>query len=162
MKKMLDILVLSACVAAIGCATPQAQLRYEGFDQDMKLYMDDVPGGKALGPVNGSKGGAVWDNCTEKATEATRYMVTNAKAMGANAIGNIKWAASGTSTPTCKKGWGWVLLWPFLLTPVFMSSAVSGTAYKVDSAGKKRADLFMIPEDQAGQEALIKKIVSGS
>jgi hypothetical protein len=85
-------------------------------------------------------------------------MIFNAKKLGANAIGDITWYASGNSTPTCKKGWGYFVIWPFILTPLFMSTKVMGKAYKV--AGTKHG-LLMLPNNAVETEAFVARVLNG-
>lgn len=141
------------------CSTTPGLIDYGKVDPSFKV----VPGslqGQAIGNLMSDEGGAVWDDCTEKAIESLKVLIAEAKAMGANAIGDIRWDASRNSTPACKKGWGYILLWPFLLTPLFMSTRVDATAYKITAPAKK-AGIYEIPDDQAGQLALARKIVAG-
>lgn len=143
-----------------GCSTPTGLSRYSDFTE-VKLSSGPVQGGTELGQVHGSKGGAIWVDCTESTTDALREVIGEAKSLGANAVGNLKWRATNTSTPSCKKGWGWVMIWPMLLTPVFMSAAVDGTAYKVDAAAPAKKGMFLIPDDKDGQERLVQQLAAG-
>ena len=160
------------CLLALqwsGCSTSRAFIKYDSFTGDGVTVNPGSVSGTAVGPVKGDSGGAVWADCTAKATESVYEMIAEAKAQGANAIGDIKWAAMGDSTPSCKKGWGYVVLWPFLLTPLFMSTAVSATAYKVDGstpaapaapAKKKKSGFYMIPDSKEAQAKLAEEITS--
>jgi hypothetical protein len=158
MKKLFSsVIALSFTLAA--CSTHQANLQYSEFSDRMLLKPDAIAG-QDLGPVTGEHGGAVWDECTEKARSSVTRMIEAAKAKGANAIGNIKWYASGNATPTCKKGWGYFVIWPFVLTPLFMSTRVDGTAYKTDAAKAKKAGLMMVPTNQAELEAFVDNVMA--
>lgn len=154
--KIVFILILAAQWS--GCSTSRALIKYDNLDSDVKASPNSFSG-KVVGPVHGDEGGAVWTNCTEKATESVKVMLAQAKDMGANVVGDIKWRATGDGTPSCKKGWGYVLLWPFLLTPLFMSTAVDGTAYNVDGGVKKKTGFYVIPGDKLAQEELAKQII---
>lgn len=156
-KKMLNgVIALTFALAA--CSTHTANIQYSEFSDRMALKTDAVTG-QDLGPVTGEHGGAIWDECTGKARDSVVRMIDAAKSKGANAIGNIKWHASGNSTPTCKKGWGYFALWPLVLTPLFMSTRVDGTAYKTDAAKAKKAGLLMLPTNQAELDAFVKQVM---
>lgn len=155
-SKLLLIAILSIQVS--GCSTHKAYLKYESLSDNIQIK-DESLSGKALGHVRGNEGGAIWDNCTKKAEDSVREMVAQAKKLGANAIGDIKWYASGNSNPTCKKGWGYLLIWPFILTPLFMSTAVDGTAYQIGH-GKKSSSIFSLPQNKQEEDELIQKIMT--
>jgi hypothetical protein len=155
-KQVLTALVaMSFFIAA--CSTHKANFSYSEFKSEMPIKAGSVDG-EELGAIEGSQGGFVWTSCNEQARDAVQDLISNARAKGANAIGNIKWRADGTSDPTCKKSWGFVLIWPFLFTPLFASSHADATAYKT-GAGKK-AGLFMLPTNKVEEEALISKILA--
>lgn len=154
-QKVLAVLVaMSFFIGA--CSTHKANFSYSEFKNDMPIKAG-AQDGEELGAIEGSQGGFVWTPCSEQAREAVQELISNARAKGANAIGNIKWRADGTSDPTCKKSWGFVLIWPFMFTPLFASSHADATAYKV--AGKK-AGLFMLPTNKSDEEALIQQILA--
>jgi hypothetical protein len=154
MKKISSLLiVLGFCISA--CSTHPAFFEYSEF-KDMTVKGGAV-NGQELGAVSGEDGGAIWDNCTEKARGSVREMIHNAKSKGATAIGDVKWDASNNSTPTCKKSWGYFVLWPFVLTPLFMSTHVTGQAYKT---GGKSAGIYDLPKTKEGEEALVTYITS--
>lgn len=138
------------------CSTQKAFVKYEEFKSEMPVKTSDFKGEK-LGAVKGEEGGAIWDNCDAKAKGSVREMIANAKKMGANAVGDVIWTASGTSEAACKKGWGYFVLWPFVLTPLFMSTEVTGQAYKVKSA---RAGLHLIPDTSEARETLVELLVA--
>ncbi len=149
--------VLVAMTFFIGaCSTHKANFSYSEFKSEMPIKAGSVDG-EELGAVEGSKGGFVWTSCDEQARDAVQELISRARAKGANAIGNIKWRADGTSDPTCKKSWGFVLIWPFLFTPLFASSHADATAYKT---GGKKAGLFMLPTNKVEEEALIQSILA--
>ena len=159
MRKLVAVLSIFSFILS-ACSTHQAYINYNEFKGDMPIK-DGSWNSESLGQVRGEDGGAVWNNCTEKARGSVREMIAQAKMRGANAIGDVRWTASGTNTPTCKKGWGWVMLWPFLLTPLFMSTEVRGTAYKV-SGKVSHNGLWNLPVTQEGEDDLINKILAQS
>ena len=172
MKNIFKLVVVTLLVGSMAaCSTSKALIKMDGMDPAVRIHNGAVSG-QNLGMVKGDEGGAIWANCTEKAVESARFMIEEAKAKGANAIGDIKWHATEDATPSCKKGWGYLVIWPFILTPLFMSTAVEGTAYKVaDSspaapgkkapAKKKSTGLYMIPEGVVELDALARSIVAG-
>jgi hypothetical protein len=151
-------LVAVLAITWSGCSTSTAFINPETMDSTVQVRNGSF-NGSSLGVAKGDEGGAIWTNCSEKAAESVRSMIAQAKGAGANAIGNLKWYASGTSVPSCKKGWGYLVVWPFVLTPLFMSTAVTGDMYKV--SGKSHAGMIMLPESAEAQLALAKKIVAG-
>lgn len=156
MTSKLFSVLLAVLFAASACSTHRASLNYGEFKTEMSIQTG-TPSGEEVGTVMGSTGGAVWDQCDANSRRSVRTMIENAKAKGANAVGNLKWAATGTGEPGCKKSWGFVMLPVFLLTPLFMSNEVTGTAYK--TAGKK-AGLFMLPTNEAEEAAFIDAVVA--
>lgn len=154
-KQVLTILVATSFLIG-ACTTHKAHFNYSDFKSEMPVTAGSQ-NGEEVGAVEGSQGGFVWTTCRDQARDAVRKLIANARAKGGNAIGNIKWRADGTSNPTCKRSWGFVLIWPFLLTPLFASSHVDATAYKKSI---KKAWLFMLPMNETKQEALIEEIIA--
>jgi hypothetical protein len=145
-----------------GCSTSRALVNYKTVGEESKIQVNEGSvNGKSLGIAKGDEGGAIWANCTKKAEESMRMMLMEAKDKGGNAVGDIKWFASGDSTPSCKKGWGYLIVWPFILTPLFMSTAVEAQVYKLEG-GKNHTGLIMIPKSRAEEETLIKKLALGA
>ena len=148
MKNFFTMLVVLG-FALSACSTHRAMLEYSEF-KEMPLKGGSLTG-EELGHVSGEDGGAIWDNCTEKAKGSVRELIANAQQKGATAIGNIRWSASENSNPTCKKSWGYFILTPFILTPLFMSTHVTGQAYKTTG----RAGVYDIPSSIEEREALV-------
>lgn len=159
MTKNMFALVLALTFGVTACSTQTANLQYSEFN-DRMLVKAEAVSGQDLGPVKGGHGGAIWDSCDEHARNAVTRMIESAKLKGANAVGNVKWATSGNSTPSCKKQWGWFALWPFILTPLFMQVEVSGTGYKTDAAKAKKAGLMMLPSNQAELDMFVQKVMA--
>ena len=121
MKKTLTqmLVLVFALSQVVACSTHKARINYKDFkDRGVALKSGNFEG-EDLGMISGEDGGAIWDNCHDKARGSVRDLIDQAEAKGANAIGNIKWDASETSEPRCKKSWGYFLLIPFILTPLF-------------------------------------------
>lgn len=91
-------------------------------------------------------------------------LMDDARRMGGNAIGEIRWvpqnAGKTTDEPTCKKKWGWFLVWPVLVTPGFMSAKVEAVAYNVPDTSTAVAGLYRIPDDAVDRAALARRIVN--
>lgn len=154
------VLIVVLSLQWSGCTTSRALVDYKSIGGESKVQVNEGSvEGKSLGIAKGDEGGAIWTNCTLKAEESMRMMLLQAKDKGGNAVGDIKWFASGNSTPSCKKGWGYFVIWPFILTPLFMSTEVQANVYKVEG-GRNRAGLIMIPDTRAEQEKLIKRLAS--
>ncbi|MCJ8275478.1 MAG: hypothetical protein HRT44_03060 [Bdellovibrionales bacterium] len=156
MKKLINLMVVLFAISA--CSTHKARINYNDFRDSGVAMKSGSWDGQDMGRISGEDGGAVWDNCTEKARGSVEELIDQAKDAGANAVGDIKWHASNSAEPRCKKGWGYTLLWPFLLTPLFMSTKVEGTAYKVKKVSK---GMMMLPTTEEEKEAFITALVSG-
>ena len=91
MKKQFIGLLTAALVLAntMACSTQRAYVKTGGMQEDVLLKAGSIQG-EELGAVSGEEGRAIWNNCTEKATGSVRELIANAKAKGANAIGDIK------------------------------------------------------------------------
>lgn len=158
MRSYFSLLTICGMIFIASCSTHRAMIRYNDYKKQIAI----IPGswdGSYLGKVSGEEGGFIWSNCTEKAKGSMRELIMKAKNMGANALGDIKWAASETAQPKCKRGWGYILLLPFIFTPLFMSTRVEATAYKVKRS-KLKAHMYMLPEDEMEEEAFIEMILA--
>ncbi len=130
-------LILLVLVISSSCSVQS--VKFKNSDSETVMFLTNGPlEGKALGTVSGDEGGAIWSNCQERAAKSLEDMKKKAKAMGANAIGKITWYASGNSNPSCKKSWGYLAVWPMMLTPFFMNTYVQGVAYKIDHIDVKK------------------------
>jgi hypothetical protein len=82
--------------------------------------------------------------------------------LGGNAIGEIKWVPRNdqrsTDQPTCRKKWGWFLVWPVLATPAFMSARVEAVAYSVPDPSATVAGLYLIPENDEERAWLARRL----
>lgn len=124
--------LLSGALAVLlvsGCTTFKYDLDYKAQKAPVKISTG--PGkGEDLGYVTDESGGYIWSNCQQRAQMSLDELYANAKAKGADSIGNIIWDSTGTSDPGCRRGWGYLILWPLALTPVFMNTRVEAVAYK--------------------------------
>lgn len=155
-KISVTLIAMSFAVAA--CSTHKANFSYSEFKSEMPIKAGSF-NGEEVGAVEGSQGGFVWTSCNEQARAAVQDLIANARAKGGNAIGNIKWRANGSSDPSCKKSWGFVLIWPFMFTPLFASSHADGIAYKI-AGDPRKAGLYMLPTNQTEEEMLIQEILA--
>jgi hypothetical protein len=91
-------------------------------------------------------------------------LMEDTRKMGGNAIGEIRWIPRNpsrtTADPTCRKKWGWVLIWPLLATPAFQSARVEAVAYNVPDTGTAEAGLYLIPENASERAALVRRVVN--
>lgn len=104
-----------------GCSTHRVAL-------DSKLPNNDK--GRSLGYVTGESGGFIWSGCQKRAQKSLDELVANAKALGADGLSEVRWDATGTSDPGCRRIWPFAVLWPFALTPMFMNTRVEAVAIK--------------------------------
>ncbi len=148
--------ILALTLVTVACSTHRAHFKVSEF-KEMTLSNGSVSG-QNLGAISGEDGGAIWNNCTEKARGSVTELIEEAKIKGANAIGNITWHASGNDQPSCKKGWGYLIIWPFILTPLFMSTRVDGVAYK--TAGKLKTGMYPVPSTPEEQKRLVDQLVA--
>lgn len=117
--------------------------------------------GQELGPVMGHEGDNIVGDCTQAAVAAMREMIKHAKKKGANAIGNIKWDTSRNSSVKCRKNWGYVVIPPMLLTPMFMTAIVTGTAYYVVNLDQNSlAGVFALPNSAKEESIFISRLLS--
>lgn len=159
--------VLTACAlilgSAAGCSYHRAYVSYPTIDQDVRVAAAGWEG-RRLGPVSAHEGGALWEKCTDIAEGSLWVLMEDTRRMGGNAIGEIRWIPRNpsrtTDEPTCRKKWGWVLIWPVLATPAFQSARVEAVAYDVPDTSSATAGLYVIPEDDAQRVALARRIVA--
>lgn len=137
MKKLV-LIAAAFCLAA--CSTHHPELNYKEFH----LYSGDNPGNKdfdEIGPVSGSGSGFLWSDCGEVATAAVKEMLDQAKAKGGDSVYKVRFEQ--WSQPTCRKHWGWLLIWPAALGPWTAHSKVSGIA-AVSGKQVEKADVSAI------------------
>jgi hypothetical protein len=150
-----------AVVAGAGCTYHRAYLDYEAFTARLPVQAGAVTG-ERLGVVRAAEGGPIWRECTDVARGSLWVLIENARALGANAIGDVAWypvkAEIDHRVPQCKQKWGWFLVWPVLLTPGFQSAIVEGTAYRVATEAPPRAGVYLIPAAAEARRALAARI----
>jgi hypothetical protein len=166
-EEMKRSIALMGCVLLLvtgsGCSYHRAYVSYSEYEEDVQVAAAGWEG-RRLGPVSAGEGGALWEKCTDVAEGSLWILMEDTRRMGGNAIGEIRWTPQNrkrtTDQPTCKKKWGWVLIWPVLATPGFMSAKVEAVAYNVPDASVTQAGLYLIPEDPNEREILARQIVA--
>jgi hypothetical protein len=155
--------VLVAAALGTGCSYHRAYIAYTEYSEDVRVAATGWEG-RALGRVAAAEGGAIWERCTDVARGSLWILMEDARRLGGNAIGDVRWVPQDpgrtTDLPTCKKKWGWFLIWPVLVTPGFMSASVEAVAYEVPDPDKALAGLHLIPEDPAERAALVDRILA--
>lgn len=164
MRKVLNLAVCAVLLwSSFGCSYHRAYVSYNEYQEDVQVAATGWEG-RRLGPVGAREGGALWERCTDVAEGSLWILMEDARKMGGNAIGEIRWVPQDpkktTEVPTCKKKWGWFLIWPVLVTPGFMSAKVEAVAYNVPDASAAVAGLYLIPEDPEAREALARSITA--
>ncbi len=158
--------ILLACalllISVSGCSYHRAYVSYSKYDEDVQVAAAGWDG-RRLGPVSAHEGGALWETCTDVAEGSLWVLMEDTRKMGGNAIGEIRWIPMNpkrtTEDPTCRKKWGWILIWPVLATPAFQSARVEAIAYDVPDTSAAEAGLYLIPEDPQERAALARRIV---
>ena len=166
MKRLITLVV---CVvlfgSGFGCSYHRAYVSYSKVEEDVQVAAAGWDG-RRLGPVSAREGGALWEKCTAVAEGSLWVLMEDTRKMGGNAIGEIRWIPRNqnrtTDDPTCRKKWGWILVWPVLATPAFQSARVEAVAYNVPDPSAAVAGLYVIPEDEADRAALAARIVADS
>jgi len=118
--------------------------------------------GELVAPIRAGEAGAIWEKCTNIARGSIWVLMDDARKLGANAIGDVRWVPQDpkhtTNDPSCKKKWGWFLLWPALVTPAFQSARVDANAYLVPE-DSRRAGVYLIPDSRWEQAQVVEKIL---
>jgi hypothetical protein len=164
---MKRFVILVACIVVIGsmigCSYHRAYVSYSKYEEDVQVAAAGWDG-RRLGPVSAREGGALWEKCTDVAAGSLWVLMEDTRKMGGNAIGEIRWIPRNpsrtTADPTCRKKWGWVLVWPVLATPAFQSARVEAVAYNLPDTSTAQAGLYIIPDDLGEREVLARKIVA--
>ena len=163
---MRRFMVLAVCVvflgSGLGCSYHRAYVSYSKVDEDVQVAAAGWDG-RRLGPVSAREGGALWEKCTAVAEGSLWVLMDDTRKMGGNAIGEIRWIPMNpertTDDPTCRKKWGWILIWPVLATPAFQSARVEAVAYNVPDTSATEAGLYLIPKDPSERRVLAQLIV---
>jgi len=164
MKRLMTLVVCVVVLGSgIGCSFHRAYVSYSKVDEDVRVAATGWDG-RRLGPVSAREGGALWEKCTAVAEGSLWVLMDDTRKMGGNAIGEIRWIPRSlkrvTEDPTCRKKWGWILIWPVLATPAFQSARVEAVAYNVPDTSTAEAGLYLIPDDPNEREILAQRIVA--
>jgi len=162
--RQLTILLVGAVLigSGLGCSYHRAYVSYAEHEEDVQVAAAGWDG-RRIGPVSAREGGALWEKCTSVAEGSLWVLMDDARKMGGNAIGEIRWIPRNgnrtTADPTCRKKWGWILIWPVLATPAFQSARVEAVAYNVPDTSAAEAGLYLIPADPSERRAVAHLIV---
>ena len=164
MKRLMTLLVSVVLIGpGLGCSYHRAYVSYPKYEEDVQVAAAGWDG-RRLGPVSAREGGALWEKCTDVAAGSLWVLMEDTRKMGGNAIGEIRWIPRNqnrtTPDPTCRKKWGWILIWPVLATPAFQSARVEAVAYNVPDASAAEAGLYLIPDDANEREILARRIAA--
>ena len=142
MWRLLALFLVSLpSLGAVGCSTHSTVVDYEGIEE-FTVRAAPFSEHEVVGSVEGRHRGPVWESCSYAARSAVWKMIRQAKAMGANAVGDVYWRDGSGPQPRCKRRWFYALLFPVLCTPLFMDAEVHGTAYALS---EPRAGAYVIP-----------------
>ena len=166
-RPTIAIIACCALIAATSaCTYHRAHFNHEDYADQVPLSSESFDG-EALGPVAANEAGAVWNDCTKSAKGTVWILIDETKRMGGNAIGEIRWIPKkekkgARELPTCKKAWGWLAIWPVVLSPVFMSSRAEAQAYRIPEGAATSKGIYRIPDSDEERAALVERIVAGS
>jgi hypothetical protein len=160
---LVSTLVVSVLVLSVSCSYHRAHFYYADYADKIPLS-GSAPEGERLGPVAANDAGAIWVGCTKSARGTVWQLMDQTRELGGNAVGEIRWLPKTdtrtTEEPTCKKKWGWVLVWPVLITPAFLSTRAEGYAYRVPEGAETAAGLYLIPETHDERRQLVDRILA--
>lgn len=152
--------ILVALLSLSACTYQRAYLSYPYQPGKIPVNATSV-NGERLGIVHGRAGGPVWAKCTEVAEDSIWVLIEQTARLGGNAVGDVRWfPAKRTGNPqeaVCRQRWGWVLVWPMLLTPAFQVAEVEATAYRV-SPNAASSTLYVIPDAPSERAELVARI----
>ncbi len=157
---------IAGCLAMVlpfaGCTFQRAYISYAEAGAELPLRATSF-NGQALGVVRTSEGGAIWKECSTVAEASIWVLIQQTKALGGDAIGDIRWFPSEVKIsgqePVCKQKWGWILIWPILATPAFQRVRVEAVAYRVGQSTFTE-NIYLIPDTPAEQAELVRQVLS--
>jgi hypothetical protein len=150
------IVLMSLCA----CTYRRAYLSYPHHPGEVPLHATSLDG-ERLGVIRAREGGPVWKDCTDVAEGSIWVLVEQTKRLGGNAIGEVRFFPSrphlNPEEAVCRQRWGWLLVWPVLLTPAFQLADVEATAYRVppDTISSK---LYVIPDSPVERAEMVARI----
>ncbi len=139
-----------------GCSTHQTALNYK----EIKEFHVDRGEIQAvnLGRVEGRHRSPAWESCGYAARTALWKMISEAKKMGANAVGDLRWRDGRSPDARCKRRWGYFVFPLFYLTPAFMDAQIVATAYLVEDPDLA---LYSLPAEPGEEGALVERMLAG-
>ena len=146
-----SVVLLSMAMAVVSwaCAYQRAFVSYADYDE-VKISAEGWEG-RRLGRVTARERGPIWANCTKLAEGTVWVLMEEAKKIGGNAVGEIRWLPDKpertTTEPVCQQKYGWFLVWPTLATPLFQRASVEGEAYLIEDESVLPAGAYVIPDD---------------
>ena len=164
---------VAVCVALAtltsGCSHHRAHISYDEYDE-VRLQPESFDPSTAqverLGEVFVREGGAIWRECTDVARGALWLLVDEAKRRGGNAVGDIRWMPRSDpwfgERPTCKRRWGFFLVWPVLATPAFMAANVEGVIYRIEDHHAPAAGVYRLPDSEAETHAWVESVLAAT
>lgn len=162
------VAVVACCavvLASTSCTYHRAHIDYAEYADRMPLSADTFEG-ERLGPIAANEAGAFWNDCTKAARGTLWILMDDTKRMGGNAIGEIRWIPKKekhvTELPTCRKAWGWLVLFPATLSPVFMSSRAEAQAFRIPEGATPTAGVYRIPDSDRDRAAVVDRILAES
>ena len=165
MIRRLGVLLLAvSAVTSSACTYHRAYIDDAEFEEKMPIR-NAAWDGELIGPLRAGEGGAIWEKCTNIARGSIWLLMDDARKMGGNAIGDVRWVPQNpkhtVDDASCKKKWGWFLIWPVLVTPAFQSARVDANAYLVPE-GSEVTRLYLIPESEIEWAAVVERILQDS
>ncbi len=149
--------ILLAIVAAAllsGCSTHYASINYEEFS-DFDVRTESIEA-KKVGIVKGEHRGPAWEGCDYATRTAVWRLISEAKEIHANAIGDIQRRDGAGPRPRCKRHWWLIIFPPTFMTPLFLDAEVEAVAYRVV---EEEISLYMIPEEPGEIVQLVQRII---
>jgi len=157
------LLIAVVPLAGAGCTYSRAPVSYADYEDELPIRVSSLQG-ERLGRLSARQDGAVWKDCTDLARGAIEVLVADARGMGANALGDVRWFPERpkrvSDHPTCRRKFGWFLIWPMLATPAFSSSRVEAVAYRVPDGTAVAAGLYSIPDSEAEGAEVVERILA--
>jgi hypothetical protein len=159
--RLVGVLLGTAVTLSGACAYQRAYIAYDRSVEGLPLAATPLDG-EVIGVVRAAESGPVWKDCTAVARAAVWVLIDETRRLGGNAVGNIRWfpnESAATDRPTCRQRWGWVLVWPVLVTPAFQVAEVEGTAYRLAEPVNHASAVYLIPESADARADLVTRIV---
>ncbi|MBF0239889.1 MAG: hypothetical protein HQM12_19490 [SAR324 cluster bacterium] len=111
-KSVVRILVISLLLLGMGCSYQTGIVEYRKYNMYTAANAGNIKYEELL-PIQESGSSFIWESCSILTSEIANLMFDRSKAAGGNALMNVKWFAENgaVTTPTCKTGYGWFLLY---------------------------------------------------